>query len=396
MSSIPHTLSRNKTKYILARLTPRVLTLALLGFTACRSRDFPQYAANYREYAYVANTGSNTVTVLDVVNLRVDRELVVGPGPVALAAGSSRNEVYVLTSGTAYMNGSVAVIDAEKNFVAAQIQVGRNPVSIHLDSEGNKAYVANSGSNSISVIDLKARREVARFGAGEQPDAAVPSPDGKTLVVANRGANSVALLDPVSGKVRSIFENCPGAAAPAILADSSKVFVACSAGHQVMVISLARAADRKPDQLEALIDVGRAPVDVALKPDGGELFVSNMLSGTISEVVADSNDVGGAYMIGEGPVRGLVSRDNALLYVANLNSQYIAVYAIDDGKRTGSVHVGDGPSALAFSAAGHLLFATDSRSGDVAVIRTATNSLFTLIPTGRTPTAIVDKSFTLP
>jgi YVTN family beta-propeller protein len=279
--------------------------------------------------------------------------------------------------------------------------VGRNPVSIHLDSEGNKAYVANSGSNSISVIDLKARREVARFGAGEQPDAAVPSPDGKTLVVANRGANSVALLDPVSGKVRSIFENCPGAAAPAILADSSKVFVACSAGHQVMVISLAQTADHKPDQpptaqLQAIIDVGRAPVDLALKPDGGELFVSNSLSGTISEVETNSNDVGGANLIGEDPVRGLVSRDNAILYVADLNSQYVTVYSIDDGKRTGSVHVGDGPSALAFSAAGNLIFATDSRSGDVAVIRTATNSLFTLIPAGRNPTAIVDKSFTLP
>jgi DNA-binding beta-propeller fold protein YncE len=82
--------------------------------------------------------------------------------------------------------------------------------------------------------------------------------------------------------------------------------------------------------------------------------------------------------------------------VANFHSQYVAVYSIDDGKRIGSVQVGDGPAALAFSAAGHLLFVVDSRSSDVAVVRIATRSLFTLLPTGRDPNAIAVKSFKLP
>jgi YVTN family beta-propeller protein len=82
--------------------------------------------------------------------------------------------------------------------------------------------------------------------------------------------------------------------------------------------------------------------------------------------------------------------------VANFHSQYVAVYSIDDGKRIGSVHVGDGPAALAFSTAGHLLFVVDSRSSDVVVVRTATRSLFTLLPAGRAPNAIAVKSFKLP
>ena len=100
-------------------------------------------------------------------------------------------------------------------------------------------------------------------------------------------------------------------------------------------------------------------------------------------------------MIGNNPVRGIVSRDNSLLYVANLHSQELTVYSIDDGKRIGSVSVGDSPSAMAFSAAGHLLFVADQRSGDVAVVRTSTQSLFTLLPAGRDPNAIVDKAFTV-
>jgi YVTN family beta-propeller protein len=388
-------------------------TLLALALTGCRPHDFPQYPPNYREYAYVTNGGSNTVTVVDVVDVRLDREIAVGENPVAVAASPTRNEVYVVNSGAAGRDGSISVINAENNSVAATISVHRQPVSIEVDPKGELAYVADSGSNTISVVDLKARREIAAIGAGEEPVAARLSPDGKTLVVANRKASSVSLIDPAARRVRQVFEGCPGANDAVILPDSSKTFVACSAGHQVMAIALARTETHaaqagagqavsaqpgpaRPDRIEALLDVGNAPLQLALKPDGGELFVLNSLSDSISEVVTGTNDVGGAYMIGDGPARGLVSADNALLYVANFRSRYVTVYSIDDGKRLNSMQLGDGPSALAFSSSGLLLFAVDTRSGDIAVVRTASRSLFTLLPAGRAPNAIAVKAFKLP
>jgi YVTN family beta-propeller protein len=390
-----------------ARTSARLFALGLLtlALTGCRPHDFPQYPPNYREFAYVPNGGSGTVTILDVVNVRVDRELAVGQNPVAVAASPTRNEVYVLNSGVAGGNGSISVIDAERNTVAATIPVGRQPVSIDVDSGGKLAVVANSGSNSVSVIDLAARREVARIGTGEEPVGARLAPDGKTLVVANRRGNSVTLIDvtrtdPGNDRVRAVFEDCPGAADPVILPDSSKAFVACSGGHQVMVIALARRSDGadnslapEPDRLETLMDVGRAPVNLALKPDGGEIFVSNSLSDSVSEIYNTTDEVGDTFVIGDDPVLALVSRDNSLLYVANQRSQYVTLYSIDDGKRIGYLHVGDGPTAMAFSAAGHLLLVVDSRSGDVAVVRVASESLFTMLPTGRDPDAIAVKAF---
>ncbi len=386
------------------------ITLLALALTGCRPHDFPQYPPDYREYAYVTNGGSGTVSVFDVVNVRLDREVAVGQNPVAVAVSPTRNEIYVVNSGSAGGQGSVSVLNAENNSVAGTIAVHRAPVSIEIDPAGELAYVANSVSNTISVLDLKARREIAAIGAGEEPVAVRIAPDGKTLAVANRKAGSVSLIDPANRKVRAVFEGCPGASDAVIVPDSTKVFVACSAGHQIMAIALARAEAHpaapaqsiaaQPDRLEALLDVGQAPVHLALKPDGGEVFVSNSLANSISEVYATTDEVGGATLIGDDPVRGLVSSDNSLLYVANFHSQYVAVYSIDDGKRLppsqgGSIRVGDGPSALAFSAAGHLLFVVDSSSSDVAVVRTATRSLFTLLPVGRAPNAIAVKSFKL-
>ena len=378
---------------------------AILGFaavalslTACRSHDFSQYTPNYREYAYVTNGGSGTVSVLDVVNVRLDRELAVGQNPVAVAASPTRNEVYVVNSGAENALGSVSVINAETNTVAATIAVRRKPVSIDIDPTGALAYVANSGSNNLSVLDLKARRVIAEFATGEEPDAVRISPDRKTLVVANGRSGSASMIDPATGKIRAAFDGCPGASDIAILPDSTKAFIACATGHQVIVIALAHSKSNpdQPDRLETFMDGGRAPVQLALKPDGGELFVSNSLAGSISEVVTSTDDVGGAYPMGDDPVRGLVSSDNAMLYVANFRSQWVTVYAIDDGKRIASIHVGDGPAALAFSGDGHLLFVVDTRSGDVAVVRTSSNSLFTLFSTGKGPNAIAVKAFKVP
>ena len=395
--------------------TLRLLVLGLFGLTlaGCRTHDFPQYAANYREYVYVTNGDSGTVTVLDVVNLRLDRELQTGQNPIAVAASPTANEVYVVNSGPASGSGSLSVINAENNSVAATIALHRQPVSIEVDTAGKLAYVANSGSNSVSVVDLKNRRELSQVGVGEQPVAARLSPDGKTLIVANKRGNSVSLFDAATMTMRTVFSGCPGAGDPVVMTDSSKVFVPCTSGHQVMAIALARtsqpsapqavAAQSTPaqsDRLEALIDVGRSPVDLALKPDGGEVFVINSGSDSISEVITGFNDVQGATMVGDSPVRGLVSSDNSLLYVANQRSQNVIAYAINDGRRAGWVRVGDGPSAMTFSAAGHLLFVVDTRSGDVALVRTAkintaNEALFTLISVGRGPNAIVDKAFTL-
>jgi len=127
------------------------LLFAGVVLTGCRTHDFPDYPANYREFAYVTNGGSNTVSIFDVVNLRLDRELPVGMNPTGVTSNPKRNEVYVVNSGTGQTNGSISVIDTEKNAVAATIPVHRQPYFIEVNPAGDMAYVANSGSNSVSI-----------------------------------------------------------------------------------------------------------------------------------------------------------------------------------------------------------------------------------------------------
>src|ERR1700722_12986502 len=370
------------------------LLLLTLGAAGCRDRD-PEYPANYREYAYISNGGSNTVTVLDLVNMRQDRVIAVGAGPSGLAVNPRRNEVYAVNTNS----GTITVINAESNTVAATIPVRRRPYFIDVDAQGNRAYVANSGSNNVSVLDLALRRQIGIIGAGEAPGKARIASDAKTLVITNRASGSVSIADAQAFKVRSSFDHCPGATDAIILPDSSKAFVACSGGHQVMVIGLAHRIGSEPttaDVLLSFLDVGKTPIHLALKPDGGEVFVSNYDSDTISEINTSTNEVGGAYLVGPHPVRGLVNADNSLLYVSDFSAGRVGVYGIDDGKLIPpGVRVGEGPDALAFSASGRILLVVNAQSADIAAVRTTTNpaSLLTLFPAGRSPNDIAVKAF---
>lgn len=389
-------------------------TLALIAAaTGCSRHGFPSVPDGYREYAYVTNGGSNTVTVLDLVYLRQDRTLQVGQDPSGIAANPRHNEVYAVNTQPGNPSGSVSVIDAATNQVVATIPVHRLPYFIAVSPDGRRAYVPNSGSNSVSVLDLDHHREIATVPTGDQPGVARISPDGRTLAVTNRGSNSVSLYaiaqsNSPSGtpelKLRATFSGCSGATDAAILPDSSKVFVACSGGHQIMAIQLAAAPGSWParqdptqltDHLLTLLDVGKTPVHIAVKPDGGEIFVSNFGSDSISEVDTWNNQVSGTYSVVNKPTGSVISGNNNDLWISNFGADSLSLYSIDDGHVVSTVHTGSAPDSLAFSENQYLLLAADAHSGDVAVIRTQGKDgagLFTILPSGRSPNAIAVKA----
>jgi YVTN family beta-propeller protein len=402
----------------------------LAPLAGCHHSDFPTVPDDFREFAYVANSGSNTVTVLDLVYLRVDRTLRVGEHPVAVALNPKKPEAYVLNRPSATQDGSISVIDTAKNEVVATIPVQRGPSAISVDPSGDSAYIANSGSNTITVLDLTTRRSLVSLRTADSPTSALISPDGRTLVVTSASAGTVSLYsaapilratktpfgptlsatqaDPL--RFRASFAGCPGATSP-VIPDSSKAFIACPAANQVLALSLAAApgswaakqeASSLVDHALAVLDVGQNPTSLTRKPDGGEIFVSNSDSGSISEISTQTNEVGSTFGIGDRPAHGVVSFDNAILWVSNSGADSVSLYSIDDGKRLPSIHVGNAPDALAFTTdhfsaekAQRFLLVANRQSGDVAVIRTNSSAgpaLLTMLPAGASPDAIAIQS----
>ncbi|MGB8987686.1 MAG: hypothetical protein WCC37_13895, partial [Candidatus Sulfotelmatobacter sp.] len=84
--------------------------LGAAGWWYFREQPLPDYGPAYREYAYVSNGKSNTVTVIDLRTFQLAKTIPVGVSPTGIAANSKKNEIYVVNSGS----NNVSVIDAEK------------------------------------------------------------------------------------------------------------------------------------------------------------------------------------------------------------------------------------------------------------------------------------------
>jgi YVTN family beta-propeller protein len=100
---------------------------------------------------YVANTGNNTVSVIDGINPNIGiKNVKVGLHPWDIAVNNKTNMIYVSNS----LSNTVSVIDGKTGVVVDNgIQVGRNPSAIAVNPTTDKIYVANTGNNTVSVID---------------------------------------------------------------------------------------------------------------------------------------------------------------------------------------------------------------------------------------------------
>lgn len=394
------------------------LSALLPLLSGCRHRAFPSYPEDFREFAYVSSGASNSVSVLDLVNMRPDRTLAVGKNPTGLAVNPVRDEIYAVNTGS----DSITVINTELNRVEATIGVHHTPYFIAVAPDGRRAYVPNSGSNTVSVIDLDTRREIATAATGEGPGVARVDTGNRFLLVTNRIAGSVSVysIQPKDAvhplTFRESFDNCPGATdivtelddpTPGKADSGGKAFIACSGGHQVMVLWLAATPDsfrgrQNPalthDARLTMLDVGRTPTHLALADiSKRELFTTNFDADTISDINTWTNEVQGTYLIGTHPSRAVISKDASLMWVTDFGSDSATLYSLADARVVTSTRTGSRPDALAFSHDENLLLIADAGSSDVAVIRTQNPiqpQLVTMLPAGPQPNDLVIKAYT--
>src|SRR5919107_315762 len=101
----------------------------------------------FYDLVYVANAGSNTVSVIDLNNTVV-ATIPVGGSPFGVAINPTNGLVYVSISN----RNTVSVIDPATNKVVATIPVGEAPFGVAINPTNGLIYVANVLSNTVSVV----------------------------------------------------------------------------------------------------------------------------------------------------------------------------------------------------------------------------------------------------
>jgi len=369
------------------KLNPRFLVLTLLlgvwtAILLLQEKAPLILESSQRIYAFVANRDSNSVTVVDLQWLRVRADLPTPRGPSQLRLHPKRNELWILCSAA----DQIAILDIGSLREIARISVGRVPAWLEFSPDGNHAFVANSSSDSLTRIDARSRRVVGTVPIGKEPRQLRVSADGKLVVVSLAGEDGIAWVEAATGKKLGAVRVGKKPGALAILHDGSKVFVANEADNRVSVVDLVHGA------LLTHVRVGKEPADLVLKADGGEAYVLNAGSHTVAAINTWTNEVADQMLVGSRPLRGLLGSKNTL-YVADPAANRVIVLDVGNRQWISSIPVGEEPVAMALAPGEGVLLVVDRGSNDLALIRTKSNSLMTMIAVGLGPADVAVRLF---
>ena len=319
---------------------------------------------------YVADEGSNTVSIIDTTSLKTIGRVPVGQGPHNVQVAPDGKLVWVTNNGeparrnartpdakmskSGGMNmdgtapGAVWAIDTVTDKVVAKIPVGMHPAHVVVAPDGRHAYVANGGDNSVSVVDTAAQSVIATIAVGAGPHGMRIRPDGQQAWVANLKGGAVSVIDTESRKQVAEIAVGKRPAQVGFTPDGSMGFVSLSGENRVALIN---PVSRK---VIGKVAVGNVPIQVYATPDSKFVLVANQGSpgkpGTTVSVI----DVAGFKVVatiktGTGAHGVVIDRDGRRAYVTNTYANTVSVIDIGDRKVIATVPVGKSPNGISIT-----------------------------------------------
>jgi YVTN family beta-propeller protein len=287
---------------------------------------------------FVANYGSNSVSVISDSTNSVVATIPVGTGPFRVAYDSAMGEIFVAN----YGSNSVSVISDSTNSVVATIPVGTTPYGIAYDSTKGEMFVTNYGSPSVSVISDSTNSVVATIPVGFEPTGVTyDSAMGEIFVVTVYSASVTIISDSTNSVVATI----PVGTSPYDVAyDPAKgeIFVTDTGASSFQVMS------DSTNLVVATIPLGTNSYGIAYDSARGEMFVTDSGSNSVSVISDSTNSVVATIPVGANPYGVAYDSAKSEIFVANTNSKSVTVLS-DSTAASTSVTVTPNPSTVALS-----------------------------------------------
>lgn len=288
---------------------------------------------------YVANYGSNSVSFIDPVARKLDREVLIkyGQGPYDLAIAETRDEREVLFTANCDSN-NVSVIDVMSGRETDKVDVGNGPVAIVADPPVSQF----DNSRFISSGDLNTLRQY------RQAFFNVYVADSRSQDI------SVIKVDAATGGVEGVTKIPVETTPVAISVDAQRANIYV-VGHDSQYISVLNMVDLiKGDTTAGRIgNFGLSNSGVLADPSlnrlyvvkdfPGELMTINTLGGLSGGTTFGSFPVWGVTPLQGLPRSPLLDQEGREIYVVNRGSGSVSVISRTTGKEEKIIPVGGKP-----------------------------------------------------
>ncbi|MCL2659354.1 MAG: Ig-like domain repeat protein, partial [Acidobacteriaceae bacterium] len=286
---------------------------------------------------YIANSGSNTVSVINGVTAIVS-SISVGRGPYTVAVDPVTNTAYVSNT----TDGTVSVIDGASKAVTATVPVGMNPAQMAVDAAAGYVYVVNTGSSStpgsssVSAINVSNPTAVTTLALASGAWGIAVNPTTHRVYVSN-GVNSVSVIRGLSSTNSTL-------------------------------------------SLSATVYAGANPSAIAVNPVTTMIYVANYWDGTVSVIDGTTNTVVATPAVGTNPASVAVNSVTNWVYVANYASGSVTAINGATNASLPEIATDNGPIQLAINPLTNQIFVVNSTANTVSVIDGGTNTVTTPSP----------------
>lgn len=340
---------------------------------------------------------------------------------LARAAGISPRFAFVANSGDNTV--SVYTVNGENGLLRANgyALVKSEPLGVTVTPGGQFMYVVNSGSADISAFSVNTSNGTltailgSPFATGTTPSAAATDPAGKFLYVANRGSADVSAfkINPTTGALTAVSGSpFPAGSSPAALEvdPSGKFLYVANSGSDSVSAYTIDGADGALNEISGSpFAAGVAPAGLAVAASGKFVYVANNGSNDVSGYQLNTTTgvlksiSGSPFAAGTKPSAIAIDPATKFAYVANSGSNNVSEYSINTetgalSKVSGSpVAAGTGPAAISIDPSGKFVFVGNKNSNDISSFSLGfTGALTALVPgphrTRKSPAALVVSS----
>jgi len=265
----------------------------------------------------------------------------VGISPSQVVVNQNTHLVYVANTGS----NTVSVIDGlpsspTNNTVISTITVGSTPIGIDLDKTNNIIYTANQGSNTVSVINGSTNSVITNIPVGIAPSGVSVNPNTKLVYVANTFSGTISVINGSTNTVTNTIPAATGITRIAINPNLNKIYATNFFSTTVLVIN------SSTNHNVANITVGSGPVAAAVNPNNNKVYVTNFNSNTVSVINGTTNTVIATIPVGNTPDGVSIDTSTNKVYVANRNSNIISVINGTTDSVVGTIPTSDGQRGI--------------------------------------------------
>jgi YVTN family beta-propeller protein len=258
-----------------------------------------------RPVALIANSLSDTLTIVDARSFEPFRTVRVGREPHKFRLSQSGRTVYSCNT----TSDEMIEIDLADLRIVRHIPI-LDPYNVIFTKDGRHLYKLAYRYTFVEIHDAETFRRVRRLETGASPSHFALTPDGRWFVNSNQHANTVTVIDTQRMAIAHRLRVDAFPAGVAVSQDGRFAFVASGVRGTISVFATDgwRLVKRVPS--------GRDAHEMIMTRDGRHIFVTNRGENTTSLFDVAAQRVIEKFPVPGGPDMPMLSADQRHLWVS--------------------------------------------------------------------------------